>query len=111
MLLTEAMALFRGEFDFSSTMDAIDSTEETRLWGPNGRVGASKNGSGACFWSLAIVRLALSRKFPNSGCPVAPLCEKESPSASDMLLLIENRCWPSIMRGGACRKGSPPGVR
>src|SRR5258708_26878963 len=107
--MTEAMALFRGEFDFSSTMYAIDSTEEMRLWGPNDRFGGSKNGSGACFWSLAIVRLALSRNFPNSGCPVTLFCEKESPSASDTLLLTENR-WSFIMRGGACRKGSPPGV-
>src|SRR5882757_975997 len=107
------MAVLRGELDFSSTIDAIDSTEETRLCEPKGRDGASKNGSGACFCSLAIVRFALSRKLPNSGCPAAltRLGEKESLSTSDVLLLTEKRLVSGRMRGGACRKGSPPGVR
>ena len=47
------MALFNGELDFSSTIDAMDSTEDTREWDPKGRFGmrvelGSKKGSGAC---------------------------------------------------------------
>jgi hypothetical protein len=44
------MALFNGEFDFSSTIDDIDSTDETLEWSPKGLEGErplSKNGSGA----------------------------------------------------------------
>lgn len=63
--LTDVIALFKGELDFSSTMDEMDSTEETREWAPNGREGAgfpSRNGSGACLWSEAITLFAFSKK-------------------------------------------------
>ena len=51
---TEAMTLFNGGLDFSSTIDAMDSTEDTREWDPKGWFGMRvelgyKKGSGACF--------------------------------------------------------------
>jgi hypothetical protein len=46
------MALFNGEFDFSSIIEEIDSADETLEWTPNGLAGLrpfSMNGSGALF--------------------------------------------------------------
>ena len=61
------MALFKGEADFSSTIEAIESLDEFRECSPNGFLGAasalSKKGSGACLWSFAIVLFALAKKF------------------------------------------------
>ena len=64
---TEAMALFKGEADFSSTIEAIESLDEFHECSLNGFLGAatalSKNDSGACLWSFAIVLFALNKKF------------------------------------------------
>jgi hypothetical protein len=47
---TEAIALFNGEFDFSSMRVERDSADEAREWIPKGLAGVnppSRNGSGA----------------------------------------------------------------
>ena len=65
---TDAMALLSGESAFSVTIDAMDSTDDTRECDPKGRLGAaaSRKGSGACLLSRAMVLFALSKKLPKS---------------------------------------------
>lgn len=43
-MLTEAIALFKGEFDFSSTIEEIDSTDDIRECEPKGLFGVASPG-------------------------------------------------------------------
>ena len=117
-ILTSTIALFSGEFAFSSTIDAMDSTDDTRECAPNGRDGAaSKNGSAALLFSFAIVRFALSKKLPYS-CRVSMLGRPPF-SPSEMSVLNEPlRLSGATSRGGCMVSwlhcpGDPggPGVR